>query len=198
MKKIISLLLAATMLIGLVSCRAQVENGGKPTPDKLTSGAYEAEPEEVILYKIDAKEADPLLAELSGIIKKMSNKVLESDMLYFKKVVAYLAQYNDYEGDLAQYMHTVEQLLDSFYDMYVLNCNATEVKAQIDSYFNDYYKLSDEFKNQYASFEAADLYAIMSHVETMVDEMLNPSEEPSSTTSSAVSSETASTSPTIQ
>ena len=66
---------------------AKVENGGKPTPDKVTSGAYEAEPEEVILYKIDAKEADPLLAELSGIIKKMSDKVLQSDMVYFKKVV---------------------------------------------------------------------------------------------------------------
>ncbi|MBQ2704110.1 MAG: hypothetical protein IJF58_01025 [Clostridia bacterium] len=194
MKRIISLIMVILVAVSLVSCNAQIESGGKPTPDKVTSGNYEADPEETMLYRIDEKSAKELLGELTPIISQMAIKVYDSDLIYFKKIVNYLSQFNDYEGDLAQYMHSVELLCDAYYDMYVLNCTAKEVKEQIDGYFDTYYKLSEEFKSQYSPFEASDLYAISTRIGILVEEMLTSSEETSSTqsqtqneTSSAVS-----------
>ena len=189
MKRITALILVVAML-GLIGCHAQVENGGKPIPNKVTSGEYEAEPEEIVYYKIDKKGADSLLAELSPIVKQMAAKTLTGDMVYLKKVISYLSQFNDYEDDLGKYMHAVEELCKSFYNFYVFNCTAKEVKEQIDSYFDTYYSLSDEFKDLYPPFEAADLYAVSAHIAVLVEEMLNPSEESEPPQSEAVQSET--------
>lgn len=191
MRRIIALLLAVLVVVSLASCNAKIENGGKPTPDKVTSGNYEADPEEIVYYKIDEKSAKELLNELTPIISQMAIKVYESDIIYFKKVVSYLAQFNDYQGDLAQYMYSVQLLCDAYYDMYVLNCTAKEVKEQIDGYFDTYYKLSEDFKSKYAPFEAADLYAISTRIGVMVEEMLTSSEG-SSSTQSQTQSETSS------
>ncbi len=167
MKKITALALVLMMSVVLTACTPQMGNGGHPTPNKVTSGKYEAEPEKVILYKIDDKTALPLLTELTEIIGKMADGVYESDMHYLKKVVAYLAQFNDYNGDLPQYMHSVELLCDAYYDLYVLNCTADDVKKVIDDYFNGYYALSEKFRSQHSPFETADLYSIMNKIDEM-------------------------------
>lgn len=183
MKRILALLLVLIMGLSLTACRAQIENGGNPTPDKVTSGEYEAEPEKIILYKIDEKTATPLLEELSPIITQMGDKVYESDMIYFKKIVSYLSQFNDYEGDLPQYMHLVEQLCDAYYDLYVLNCTTEEVKKAIDDYFNGYYALSEQFRSKVAPFENADLYSIMNQVDALAKAAVASKEAASSTQS---------------
>ena len=89
-------------------------------------------------------------------------------------------------------MHSVELLLDSFYDMYVLNCTAKEVKEQIDGYFDTYYKLSEDFKSKYAPFEAEDLYSISTQIGVMVEEMMS-SDTDASSTQSQTQSENSST-----
>jgi len=195
MKRIISLLLIILVAVSLASCNAQIENGGKPTPDKVTSGAYEADPEETVYYKIDEKSAKELLSELTPIISQMAIKAYESDLIYFKKVVSYLAQFNDYGDELGTYMHSVELLCDAYYDMYVLNCTAKEVKEQIDAYFDTYYKLSEDFRSNYPAFETADLYAISTRIGIMVEEMLTSSEETSSTQSQTQSETSSAVSP---
>ncbi len=188
MKRIIALMLALLITASMAACSAQVENGGKPIPGTATESAYEADPDEIIYYEIDQKNAKTLLDELGPIIGKMADEVYESDMIYFKKVVSFLKQFNSYESEWAQYMHAVEELCDAYYDMYVLNCTATEAKAKIDNYYNTYYNLSDEFKGAVKAFEAADLYSIMTQIDVLVEAMLNSSEPESSPTSSAASS----------
>ena len=190
MKRITALMLALLMTASMAACSAQVDNGGKPIPGTATQSAYEADPDEIVFYEIDQKNAKTLLAELDPIIDKMGDKVLESDMVYFKKVVNFLKQFNSYESEWAQYMHAVEELCDGYYDMYVLNCTATETKAKIDEYYNTYYNLSDEFKGAVSAYDAADLYAIMTQIDIMVNEMFNSSEPESAPTSSTVSTET--------
>ena len=188
MKRIIALMLALLMTASMAACSAQVENGGKPIPGTATESAYEADPDEIIYYEIDQKNAKTLLDELGPIIGEMADEVYESDMLYFKNVVSFLKQFNSYESEWAQYMHAVEELCDAYYDMYVLNCTATEAKAKIDNYYNTYYNLSDEFKGAVKAFESADLYSIMTQIDVLVEAMFNSSEPESSPTSSTASS----------
>ena len=181
-------MLALLMTASMAACSAQVENGGKPIPGTATESAYEADPDEIVYYEIDQKNAKTLLDELGPIIGEMADEVYESDMLYFKNVVSFLKQFNSYESEWAQYMHAVEELCDAYYDMYVLNCTATEAKAKIDNYYNTYYNLSDEFKGAVKAFESADLYSIMTQIDVLVEAMFNSSEPESSPTSSTASS----------
>ena len=164
-KRIIPIILVCAVM--LCGCTANMGDGGAPTPvpDKETNWSETVSEPKV---QIKVSDAEKLLAEIIPVMLDMSGGTLYlSDITYMSNVCDYLAQYNQFDTEIAVYMESVRQLLDSYCSLYAKNIGTEQVREQIDAYIDGYFGLTEDFRIKYGYIDNEELLVIMAKIEFM-------------------------------
>ncbi len=165
-KTLIPIMLCIFLLCG---CTADMGGGGAPTPIPDTNSQW-GEVISTPKVQIKSSEAEKVLTELISVMNEISDGTLYlSDITYMKSVCDYLAQYNQFDTDIATYMESVRTLLDSYCSLYARNIGTDKVREQINGYVDGYFGMSEEFRLKYGYIENSDLLDIMNKVELMAN-----------------------------
>ena len=166
MKRIISVLVIAVMIISLTACTAELGSGGTPAPVQSSTKEWgEAVSKES--PQITQAQAAPVLNDISELFVQMAEKTYASDLTQLKRASQYLAQFTEHKSEWAQYMHAFQLLCQSYYDMYVFNCKPEDVQKAIDDYMACFASLSVPFRTLNKPVQREVLEAVKVNVEQL-------------------------------
>ncbi len=169
-KKTVLAIFAVVICVAMLAgCTADMGGGGAPTPLKNNETNY-SEAVSVPKLQIKMGEAEKVLAELISVMTEMNKGTLYlSDITYMSNVSDYLAQYNQFDTEIAAYMESVRKLLSSYCSLYAKNIGSDKVREQINEYVDGYFGMSEEFRLKYGYIDNAALLDIMNKVEIMAN-----------------------------
>ena len=167
-KSIFAVAVCTVLMMG--GCTVNMSSGdGTPTPieNQLTEWGEDISSDPI---QISESEAKRVLTDLYDLLGKINTgKLYPSDMTYLRSMCSYLAQYKAYGSETAEYMHSVEQLLTAYCNLYARNIDKEQAKAEIDAYVDRYYAMSDDFKENHKPLDNAQLINIMTKVDILAD-----------------------------
>ncbi len=165
-KKLLPILLCAVLVCG---CTANMGNGGEPTPIPNDNTEW-SETISTPRIQIKTSEAEKVLNELIPIMNNINSGTLYiSDIGYMNNVCEYLAQYSQFNTEIAVYMESIRQLLSHYCSLYAQNIDVDTVREQINKYVDDYFGMTDEFRQKYGYINNTTLIGVMNKVVLLAD-----------------------------